>query len=322
VLATPATSLPLATLPSSVLPVPDVPAPPLSKFVSTIFHVQHHPSCTTWVIAESWPSWLYAIPGVQVSISIVFFPDPTALDLAPLCTMFPTTTWFPLHRFSSMPVHHPMVILGQGSLEFWSDWSLHLIVSLPMIFCFDLVSPTSWPQVSPGWYPSFWSHQEAGGVLSGTWLCFLNSHWSSFSRFTLPFWCTLRHLINTASPPSPSWLIHPSPSPPTSAPPAVLRDSTLPVSSVLAWVTCLSVFYPRQWVTHPLTSGELASAFDLPHCLASSMLLLSAVCLSAPANILSSIWNSCYRIKVGMMPLNRSSVQTFEIRMVAASLKI
>jgi hypothetical protein len=122
--------------------VPDVPAPLLSKFVSTTFHVQHHPLCTAWVILESWPSWLYAIPGVQVSTSIVFVPDPTALDLAPLCTMFPTTTWFPLHHFSSMLVHHPMVIFGQGSLKFLSDWSLHLIVSLPMIFCLDSVSST------------------------------------------------------------------------------------------------------------------------------------------------------------------------------------
>ncbi len=157
--------------------------------------------------------------------------------------------------------------------------------------------------------------------MSGTWLCFLNSHWSSFSRFTLPFRHTLWHITNTASPPSFSWLIHPSPSPPTSAPPAVLRDSTLPVSSVLAWVTCLSVFYPRHWVTRPLTSGELASAFDLPHCLASSTSPSSMGCLSAPAKILSGIWNSCYRIKGGMMPLIRSSVQIFKIRTVAESLK-
>jgi len=142
-------------------------------------------------------------------------------------------------------------------------------------------------------------------MLSGTWLCFLNSHWSSFSRFTLPFQHTLWHITNTASPPSFSWLIHPSPSPPTSAPPAVLRDSTLPVSSVLAWLTCLSVFYPRHWVTRPLTSGELASAFDLPHCLASPTSPSSMGCLSAPAKILSGIWNSCYRIKGGDDALNQ-----------------
>lgn len=240
---------------------------------------------SAWLLYDTWPSWLYALPHYHILFTRIFTTEENLLSHQALHSEFSQADCHPLSALVEVDCFTmPSVLLAQGSQSLWSlpifsTWQHSTIIFSPDM-SFKLASsppPPCWQQFSL-------SHSECGGVLEVTWEFFCGHGIVQAPLFTSPICRSLLHVIN--------------PSLTASETPSMFRHTPLQSTACLLRlhlahaVLCPTVFPSRPVLVRSLSLKELSQALDLP----ASVELPSVnhpSCVAAPAKLLYHAFHSC-----------------------------
>jgi len=256
-----------------------------THFVSECISLAASNRSSAWLIYDTWPSWLYALPHYDIVFARIFTTLENLVANQTLHREFSQADCQPLSVLVDVEGGAlPFVILAQGSLSLWSLPFFNVWQHSTVLFSPDtsyFIVPTSLP---PGWQSFSLSHSECGGVLDGSYaiLCGHGTVRQPLSTSTVRR--CLKHAIN---PSTPGW-----DTTPVSRHAPLDATGHLPHRTLAHAVRCPTVFPRRPVMVRPLSLSELARALNLP----ASVTLQTTdhpSSIAAPAKVLFHAFHSC-----------------------------
>jgi hypothetical protein len=213
-----------------------------------------------WLVCQSCPSWLYALPHYDVQFVHVFIPEAAHSSHADLLREFGSAAVF--HQVSSLSSHlvtdQPNVLLVQGDFTLW--WLLEgfHVLQIPILLSLDL--PCSLSSTLPfGWSSVPVTHGDCGRILDGVWLVLHNLPTPLDFSSVSPIHRKIRHILDSSLMSGVRWSQSK-----TVTLPLLTPDQRIPVSTLSSFIQCPMVYPSRPNVLRSLSFAELARALDLP----------------------------------------------------------
>ena len=270
-------------------------------------------SLPCWIISDGWPAWLGVVEAAGFDCREIVLTAPQAPWLPAARELLPDIQWSTLSMTTLRRIQRHRE-LGKGQLFFQGEPTTlssvfrHLPMDLPWIACFEPSTAVTHPAFTSGCFFNI-NNLHYGGVVEGTWMCWVSAVLWSDASLPLPpptYARRLRHVIapTTAKPRGTActipldddierqgvWYVD--------GQVKVLDwNGALPHKRPLTKVRCPTVFSSTHWLARGLSPLELAKAYDVPSSLHSmfvdwdvqhrkSLPFLSV----APQKVLSTAW--------------------------------